>query len=226
MKRTEPGRLVTTIGVLVSASSSWFFPSTVQNELPFQNIQDHQTKNIVMRPLLFLIFVVTLFFYSCKQSSSKAIKDNEQFLGSWRFAEEQELDSTGAVINRDTNVDGLLIYSPDGKMNVQLIWKGARSKIITDTIMNNDGISSGLGLGFNKWSTEQARTIIDTYDAYFGDYSIDLKDQIVTHTMKGNLRPEKSGTIYKRRFQLRNDSLFLRDAKPNQYWQVVWVKNK
>ena len=92
--------------------------------------------------------------------------------------------------------------------------------------MNNDGISSGLGLGFNTWSTEQARTIIDTYDAYFGDYSIDWNDQIVTHTMTGNLRPEKSGTIYKRRFQLSNDTLYLRDAKPNQYWQVVWVKTK
>ena len=179
-----------------------------------------------MRTLLFSIFILPFFFYSCKRSSNKAKNDNEPLLGSWRFVEEQELDSAGSVINRDTNVDGSLIYSPEGKMNVQLLYKGTRQKIITDTIMNNDGISSHLGLGFNRWSTEEARTIIDTYDAYFGDYSVDWKDQVVTHTMNGNLRPEKSGTIYKRRFQLRNDSLFLRDAKPNQYWQVVWVKNK
>lgn len=179
-----------------------------------------------MRPLIFLIFVVTLFFYSCRQLSGKAKNDNEPLLGSWRFVEEQELDSTGAVINRDRNVDGLLIYAPEGKMNVQLLYKGTRQRIITDTIMNNDGISSHLGLGFNTWSAEHARTLIDTYDAYFGDYSINWKDQIVTHTMTGNLRPEKSGTIYKRRFRLKDDTLFLRDAKPNQYWQVVWVKNK
>jgi len=179
-----------------------------------------------MRTLLLSIFFFPFFFYSCKNLSNKAKNDNEPLLGSWRFVEEQELDSTGAVINRDTNVDGLLIYSPEGKMNVQLLYKGTRQKIITETIMNNDGVSSHLGLGFNTWSTEQARTIIDTYDAYFGDYSIDWKDQIVTHIMTGNLRPEKSRTIYKRRFQLRNDTLFLRDAKPNQYWQVVWVKNK
>ena len=178
-----------------------------------------------MRSLLFLFFILTFFFHSCKQYSNKPINNNESFLGSWRFVEEQELDSTDAVISRDTNVDGLLIYAPEGKMNVQLLYKGTRQKIITDTIMNNDGVSSHLGLGFNNWSTKQARTIIDTYDAYFGDYSIDWKDQIVTHTMTGNLRPEKSGTIYKRRFQLKNDTLFLRDAKPNQYWQVVWVKN-
>jgi hypothetical protein len=178
-----------------------------------------------MRPFLFSMFIITPFFYSCKQSN-KQENGNEAFLGSWRFVEEHELDSTGAVINRDTNVDGLLIYAPEGKMNVQLLYKGTRSKIIGDTIMNHDGVSSHLGLGFNTWSIEQARTIIDTYDAYFGDYSVDWKDQIVTHTMTGNLRPEKSGTIYKRQFQLRNDTLYLRDAKPNQYWQVVWVKNK
>lgn len=177
-----------------------------------------------MRLVQFSIFILPFFFCSCQQSSTK--HNNEPFLGSWRFVEEQELDSTGAVINRDTNVDGLLIYSPEGKMNVQLLWKETRRKILTDTIMNNDGVSSHLGLGFNTWSTEQARTIIDTYDAYFGDYSVDWDNQIVTHTMAGNLRPEKSGTIYKRRFQLENDTLFLRDAKPNQYWQVVWVKNK
>lgn len=179
-----------------------------------------------MRPLLFSIFILTSLFYSCKQSSDNAKNDNESFLGSWRFVEEQELDSTGAVINRDRNVDGLLIYAPEGKMGAQLLYKGTRNKIITYTIMNNDGVSSHLGLGFNTWSTEQARTIIDTYDAYFGDYSVDWKDQIVTHTMTGNLRPEKNGTIYKRKFRLRNDTLFLRDVKPNQYWQVVWVKNK
>lgn len=179
-----------------------------------------------MRTLLFSIFILPFILYSCKQSSNKAKNDNEPLLGSWRFVEEQELDNNGAVINRYTNVEGLLIYSPDGKMNVQLLYKGTRQRIITDTIMNNDGMSSHLGLGFNTWPTEQARTIIDTYDAYFGDYSIDWKEQVVTHTMTGNLRPEKSGTIYKRRFQLRNDTLFLRDAKPNQYWQVIWVKNK
>ena len=195
------------------------------NYLP-ESTPDKSSKNITMRALLFSIFILAFFFYSCKQSSNKSKSDNEPLLGSWRFVEEQELDNTGAVINRDTNVDGLLIYAPEGKMNVELLYKGTRQKIINDTIMNNDGISSHLGFGFNTWSAEQAKTIIDTYDAYFGDYSVDWKDQIVTHTMKGNLRPEKSGTIYKRRFRLKNDTLFLRDAKPDQYWQIVWVKNK
>ena len=115
-----------------------------------------------MRILQYLLFLVT-FFFSCKQTSNKADNANESLIGSWRFAEEQELDSTGAVINRDTNVDGLLIYAPDGKMNVQLLYKGTRQKMITDTIMNGDGASSHLGLGFNTWSTgRQERSLILT----------------------------------------------------------------
>jgi hypothetical protein len=179
-----------------------------------------------MRTFLFSMIIVLTLCISCSETSNKTADNTNPLLGSWRFAEEQELDSNDVVINRDTNVDGLLIYAPDGKMNVQLLYKGTRQKIITDTIMKNDGVSSHLGFGFNTWSTEQARTIIDTYDAYFGDYSIDWQNKIVTHTMSGNLRPEKKGTVYKRRFQLNHDTLLLRDAKPGQYWQVVWVRNK
>lgn len=179
-----------------------------------------------MRTILFFILFFAVIFISCNETASKAMNNENPLLGSWRFVEEQELDSNDVVIHRDTNVDGLLIYAPDGKMNVQLLYTGTRQKIMNDTIMNKDGISSHLGLGSNNWSTEEARTIIDTYDAYFGEYSVDWENHIVTHVMSGNLRPEKKGTVYKRRLQLNNDTLLLTDAKPGQHWRVVWVKNK
>jgi len=179
-----------------------------------------------MRTFLFLTIILLTLCISCSETSSKTADDTNPLLGSWRFVEEQELDSNDAVIDRDTNVDGILIYAPDGKMNVQLLYAGKRQKIMNDTIMNNDGASMHLGLGSNTWSIEETRTMIDTYDAYFGDYSIDWQNKIITHTMSGNLRPEKKGTVYKRRFQLDHDTLLLRDAKPGQYWRVVWVRNK
>ena len=179
-----------------------------------------------MRTFLFSTIILLTLCISCSETSNKKADNTNLLLGSWRFAEEQELDSNDAVINRDTNVDGLLIYAPDGKMNVQLLYTGKRQKIMNDTIMNGDGTSMHLGLGSNTWSTEETRTMIDTYDAYFGDYSIDWQNKIVTHTMSGNLRPEKKGTVYKRKFQLDHDTLLLRDAKPGQYWRVVWIRNK
>ena len=95
---------------------------------------------------------------------------------------------------------------------------------MTDTIMNADGVSSGSGLGFNSWSSTQTHTIIDTYDAYFGDYLVDEKNKIVTHTITGNLRPEKNGVIYKRKFAVSNDTLLLRSTDPLMKWQMAWVK--
>ncbi len=111
-------------------------------------------------------------------------------------------------------------------MSVQLLWHGTRGKVITDTIMNNDGISYGTGLGSNTWTIDQARTIIDTYDSYFGDYSVDWDNHSVTHTITGDLRPEKTGTKYKRNFQLKGDTLFLRSTEPKMKWQIAWVRNK
>ena len=111
-------------------------------------------------------------------------------------------------------------------MSAQLVWNGTRNQIMSDTIMNHDGISYGTGLGINTWTREQARTIIDTYDAYFGDYVIDWKNQVITHSITGNLRPEKPGTIYKRRFQLKGDTLLLRSTDSKMKWQVAWVKIK
>ncbi len=95
---------------------------------------------------------------------------------------------------------------------------------MTDTIMNGDGVSFGAGLGFNTWTFAQTRTIIDTYDAYFGDYTIDTEKSIVTHIVTANLRPEKNDVIYRRKFAVSNDTLFLRSTDPAMKWQMAWVK--
>jgi hypothetical protein len=179
-----------------------------------------------MRQLIVSVSILLLLLYSCKQSSNKAKNNNDSFLGSWKMVAEQEVDSTGRINRQDTKVSGLLVYTPEGKMSVQLLYNGTRKHILTDSIMNYDGVSNSIGLGANTWTSEQAKTFIDTYDAYFGDYSIDWQNSIVTHVITGNLRPEKIGTIYKRRFNLNGDTLFLRDTKPDMKWRIVWVRNR
>jgi len=39
------------------------------------------------------------------------------------------------VMNQDTNAAGLIIYSPDGKMSAQLLWKTIPAPILNDSIM-------------------------------------------------------------------------------------------
>ncbi len=95
---------------------------------------------------------------------------------------------------------------------------------MTDSIMNNDGNSTGLGAGQNTWTLEQARTIIDTYDAYFGDYSIDTEKSILSHIIHGSLRPEKAGTVHKRIFRVNGDTLYLKSADTTVKWQAKWIR--
>jgi Lipocalin-like domain len=171
--------------------------------------------------------VLFIFIVSCRTSGNKAETEIENKLaGSWTFIADQLLDSANNVIAQDTAVTGLLIYTTDGKVSVQFVWKGTRSSMLNDTIMNKDGMSNGLGLGFNKWNTEEARTLIDTYDAYFGDYLVDWNGGTVTHIVKGNLRPEKEGTVHNRIFRLKGDSLFLKSADPVNRWRAVCVRTE
>jgi Lipocalin-like domain len=178
-----------------------------------------------MKSLLAALIISSLFLQCCKTADKKSEIDNP-LTGSWSFIADQEIDSAGNVINQDTNVTGLLIYAPDGKMSIQSLWKGTRASIITDSIMKQDGVTQGVGLGSNSWSVEQARKLIDTYDAYFGDYSIDKTKNEVTHTITGNLRPEKPTSSYTRSFRIKGDTLFFRSTYKDMKWQTAWLKNK
>ncbi|MBL0745858.1 lipocalin-like domain-containing protein [Chryseolinea lacunae] len=170
-----------------------------------------------MRTLIILTLIPVLLLTGCA--------DNDRALtGTWRFVADQQIDSQGNVLMEDLNVDGLLIYTPDGNMSVQLLWHKKREPLLTDSIMQHDGTSTGIGLGDNSWTPEQNRIWIDTYDAYFGEYTVDWEHRVVTHTITGNLRPEKNATEYKRKFVLRGDTLFLKSVDPRQQWQVMWLR--
>lgn len=180
-----------------------------------------------MRKLLLVIFMFSFFFQSCNINTSKSKNGKDDlFFGSWKYIADQELDSANRVCKQDTSVSGLLIYTPDGRMSVQLLWNGNRASIINDTIMNQDGQSNGLGLGINTWTIEQTRKIIDTYYAYFGYYTIDWNKNIVIHNIMGSLRPEKVGASIKAAFRFNGDTLFLRSTDSAMKWQAVWLRNK
>ena len=169
--------------------------------------------------------VLLIFILACHRNNNKAETESENKLaGSWQFIADQLMDSADHVIKQDTAVSGLLIYTPGGKISVQFLWKATRAPVLNDTLMNKDGKSNGLGLGFNTWDTEEARRLIDTYDAYFGDYRVDWNTNTMTHIVTGSLRPEKEGTIHKRIFQLKADSLFLKSADPAARWRAACVR--
>ena len=174
---------------------------------------------------LFLCYLIVMLFLSCNScNNDKPSEISNPLAGTWKYVADCLLDDHNNVIKEDTAVDGLLIYTPGGKMAVQFIWKKGRESIMNDSIMKNDGFSAGMGLGVSTWNLEQSRKLIDTYDAYFGDYVANPETKIVTHVVVGDLRPVKTGTVYKRIYEVKGDSLFLRDVNPLERWGVVCIR--
>lgn len=178
-------------------------------------------RKILILPALYILLL------SCNPTVEQKdpVTDNN-LVGTWKFVADQLLDSNYQVIKEDTAVDGLLIYTSERKMSVQFMWNDSRASVMNDSIMKQDGMSTGLGLGSNSWSLEQSRQLIDTYEAYFGDYEIDWNTSTVSHILSGSLRPDKEGTVKKRIFQLRGDTLFLRGADPVDRWGVLCVRKR
>lgn len=163
----------------------------------------------------FILLLILLF--ACKD-------DRLSLVGTWKFVSDQQIDSLENIISRDDNVDGRLIYTSDGDMSVQLIWFSKREPMMSDTVMNSDGVSTGVGPGTNSRTAEQNSTWIDTYDACFGEYEIQEPSKTVTHRISGNLRPERKGKEYKRYYKITGDTLFLKSTNPADKWRTVWIR--
>lgn len=138
-------------------------------------------------------------------------------VGTWQIVEDQAIDAQGRVTVRDRDVAGLLVYTPEGRMAVQLYRKG-RPAVSGD----RDTPSAGVGLGRIGWSGAEAKAAIDTYDAYFGTYTVDAARGTVVHHVDGELRPYGVGTRYERRYEFHGHELWLLPADPDLHWRAIW----
>lgn len=179
-----------------------------------------------MKTVLIASIMLSFVFISCVQKQANKIPSSTPIVGTWKYVSDQLLDTGGQVIRQDTDVDGLLIYTDQGKMSMQFYWRGSRSHILNDSIMNYNGKSTGLGMGENSWPLDITRKLIDTYKAYFGDYVYDPVKHHVVHTNLGNIRPEKEGIQYERNVIIQGDSLYLSNVDTAERWRAVCVRVK
>lgn len=138
--------------------------------------------------------------------------------GSWSFFADQALDANGKVLAADSNVSGSLIYTPEGRVSVQILYKSGRPVVSTA----RDSAPIDVGLGRIQWTLEEARRTIDTYDAYFGTYAVDSAQGIVTHRTDGELRPTPERAVYVRRYAFHGNELWLTPTDTSLHWRAIW----
>ena len=128
--------------------------------------------------------------------SAEAGSAREKLLGAWRLVSLEEPGPDGKL-NRITDRKGILIYTRDGHMSVQLMLPASESGVSNDYVQNG-------------------------YEASFGSYDVDEKAHTVTHHVEGSVTRGLVGKDLPRAFQFSDGHLIIKSTRPDEHWSVEW----
>ena len=135
-----------------------------------------------------------LLSFASKAAQSQARQPS--LVGTWRFVEITDFDSTGAPIQYyGEKPCGYVIYTATGQVSVHI----ARCQ--------GPDIS--------------APELAATYNGYFGTYTVNAARGLVTHQVEGGSAPDYIGTPQQRPFKVTGDTLVLGDGRS---WKRVLVR--
>lgn len=151
-----------------------------------------------------LAFIVTLGGLLQAQAPAKKgqtpSSDRENLIGAWHLVSIGESGADGQS-NRQSNpgaeIKGMLIYTRDGHMSVQLMYPESAAALSNDYVLNG-------------------------YEASFGSYDVDEAAHTVTHHVQGSITHGLIGKALTRGYQFTNGHLVIKSADPAEHWQVVW----
>jgi hypothetical protein len=122
--------------------------------------------------------------------------NRERLIGAWRLASIAGPD--GKVLKTGVPT-GMLIYTRDGHMSVQLMYPKSAGALSNEYVQNG-------------------------YEASFGSYDINEATHTVTHHVQGaNTGDRLVGKDLPRVYQFSGDGhLIIKSARPDEHWSVTW----
>ncbi len=132
------------------------------------------------------------------QSQPRAVGDRERLIGAWHLVRIDAGDSAAKSPSAPQPI-GMLIYTRDGHMSVQLMYPELAHA------PDNEYVRAG-------------------YEASFGSYDVDEAKHTLTHHVQGSItRDLLVGKSLPRLYRLTNDgNLIIRSADPHEHWSVTW----
>jgi len=130
------------------------------------------------------------------QNGPAPSSDKERLIGAWRLA--SIVGPDGKPVS-GAPPQGMLIYTRDGHMSVQLMYSKAANA------QSNEYVQNG-------------------YEASFGSYDINEATHTVTHHVQGSVtRDRLVGKDLPRLYRFSADGhLMIRSARPEEHWSVTW----
>jgi hypothetical protein len=136
------------------------------------------------------------------QVVSRAAKHDsakERLIGAWHLVRIEAPSTDGGASTGVPQPKGMLIYTRDGHMSVQLMYPAAANA------PDNQYVKNG-------------------YEASFGSYDINEAAHTVTHHVQGSITGQALvGKDLLRRYQFTQDGhLIIRSADAKETWSVTW----
>jgi hypothetical protein len=142
--------------------------------------------------------IVVTFCIALQAQNNHSVSDKEMLIGAWHLT---RIESPGPDGNSDpmSEPTGMLIYTRDGHMSVQLMYPKSA----------------------NAQSNEYVR---DGYEASFGSYDVNEATHTVTHHVQASVtRDLLAGKDLRRVYRFTGDGrLIIKSANPAEHWSVTW----
>jgi len=152
---------------------------------------------------LHLLGIICLFVALATVTGSAApgqaanVEIRDQFVGTWRLVSLEEPDTQGRIHKADCT--GLLVYTRDGHMSVQVMYRNARTESSAAPVQYGQG----------------------GYEASFGRFEIDDAHTFTFH-VEGALVRTLVGKDLKRVFELSGNQFIVKSVNPNERSRVAW----
>ena len=128
----------------------------------------------------------------------------DRLVGTWRLAWLEEEGADGKI--RRADCTGLLVYTRDGHMSVQVMYRNPQA--------NAQAATSAAPVQYAQGG----------YEASFGRYEIDKSNRTFTFHVEGALVRALVGKDLPRAFEFSGEQLIVKSTHPEEHWRVAWER--
>lgn len=153
-------------------------------------------KTIHLGMLVLLLAACGISQPTSAEKKGISVSDREKLIGAWRLVSIAGPD--GKAVTTGVPI-GMLIYTRDGHMSVQLMYPETAGNLSNEYVHNG-------------------------YEASFGSYDLNEASHTITHHVQGsNTRDLLVGKDLPRVYRFDNKGrLIIRSARVDEHWSVVW----
>jgi hypothetical protein len=152
--------------------------------------------SLTRRTLIFVVALAGIAHGHAAAQPATPADDRELLIGAWHLVS-LEAPGPDGKLAAVPGLKGMLVYTRDGHVSVQIMYPESQSSLSNDYVLNG-------------------------YEASFGSYTLNEAAHTVTHHVKGSITQGLLGKDLTRHYQLTHRRLIIRSVRSDEHWSVTW----